>query len=263
MPIIEDAQQHGAPAGGSTRARGTLIRRGALAAVLALVGFLAVMQLRNELLIRRQLRVPSVRLGELAYALRQQEHRTAALEQEVVALREQLRRYEEAVSAQQAPLGALRAELQALRALTGLTAVHGPGVVVWLNDSQRPMQPGENPNEMILHNYDVASVVNELWVAGAEAIAINGQRVISTTPIRSTAITMMVNTRRIAPPITIEAIGEPDALAGRLLQSGRYLGLLKAFDFPVKVTRVSELTIAEYRGPLKFKYLRLPERPVN
>lgn len=262
MPIIDDAEQHGAPAGGSTRARPALIRQGALAAVLALVGFFAVMQLRNELLIRRQLRVPSVRLGELAYALRQQEHRTTALEQEVVALREQLQRYEQAVSVEQASLGALRAELQTLRALTGLTVVRGPGVAVWLNDSQRPMQPGQNPNEVILHNYDIATVVNELWVAGAEAIAINGQRVISTTPIRSTATTMMVNTKRIAPPITIEAIGDPDALAGRLLQPGGYLGLLKAFDFPVKVTRVGELTIPEYRGPLKFKYLR-PERPAN
>lgn len=241
--------------------RQALIRRGALAAVLAVVAFFTVTQLRNELLIRRQLRVPSLRLQELAYSLRQQEHRATAMEQQIATLREQLQRYEQAASEGQAQLASLRAQLQSLEALAGLTAVTGPGVVIRLDDSRRPLRPGQNPNEVILHNYDVATVVNELWVAGAEAIAINGQRMIATTPIRSVATTMMVNTKRITPPITIEAIGDPDKLAARVLQPGGYLGLLKTFDFPVKVTQVAELTIPAYRGPLRFKYIRSTAPP--
>lgn len=241
--------------------RQAFIRQGALAAVLAVVAFFAVTQFRNELLIRRQLRVPSLRLQELAYTLRQQEHRATALEQQVFTLREQQQRYEQAASEGQAQLAALRAQLQSLEALAGLTAVTGPGVVIRLDDSRRPLRPGQGPNEVILHNYDVATVVNELWVAGADAIAINGQRMIATTPIRSVATTMMVNTKRITPPITIEAIGDPDQLAARVLQPGAYFGLLKAFDFPAKVTQAAELTIPAYRGPLQFKYIRPPDTP--
>lgn len=244
-------------------ARPALARQVVLAAVLALVAFLAVTQFRNELLIRHHLRVPSQRLQELGFTLRRQERQANALEQQIAVLREQLQQYERASSEGQAQLAALEAQLQSLRALAGLTALTGPGVVVWLDDSRRPLLPGENPNEVILHNYDIATVVNVLWAAGAEAIAINGQRVIATTAIRSVATTMMVNTKRIAPPITIEAIGDPDELAGRLLQPGGYLGLLKAFDFPVEVTRASELTIPAYRGPLAFRYLRLPAKPAN
>ena len=233
-----------------------LVRRAMLAAVLGLVAFLAVTQLRTELLIRRQLRIPSQRLEELAFTLRQQDRRADALERQVVDLRAQVQQFEQAAAEGQTRLAALRAELQSLRVHAGLTALTGPGVIIRLEDSPRPLRPGENPNEVILHNYDVATIVNQLWAAGAEAVAINGQRMIATTAIRSVATTMMVNTKRISPPITIEAIGDPDRLAAAVLERGGYLGLLRAFSFPATVTRVADLTIPPYRGPLQFKYLQ-------
>jgi len=241
--------------------RQALIRQGALAVVLAAVAFVAVTQFRNELLIRRQLRVPSLRLQELAYTFRQQERRAALLEQQVTDLRAQLQRYERAASEGQTQLAGIREQLQALQVLAGLTAVTGPGVAIRLDDSRRPLEPGQNPNEVILHNYDVVAVVNDLWTAGAEAIAINGQRIIATTPIRSVATTMMVNAKRITPPITIQAIGDPDRLSARVRRPGGYLKLLQAFDFPTRVTPSAELTIPAYRGPMQLQYIRATESP--
>lgn len=241
--------------------RARAIRNGLLATVLAVVAFLAVTQLRTELLIRRQLQIPSQRLEELAYTLRQQEQRAEALEREVAELRAQVQRYERAAGEGQTRLAAIQTQLQSLRILVGLTALRGPGVVIRMEDSPRPLRPGENPNEVILHNYDVATVVNRLWAAGAEAVSINGQRMIATTAIRSVATTMMVNTKRISPPITIEAIGDPTRLVAAVQERGGYLGLLQAFSFPVAVTRAENLTIPAYGGPLQFVYLQPQTTP--
>src|SRR3972149_9859485 len=100
-----------------------LVRRAMLAAVLGLVAFLAVTQPRTELLIRRQLRIPSQRLEELAFTLRQQDRRADALERQVVDLRAQVQQFEQAAAEGQTRLAALRAELQSLRVHAGLTAL--------------------------------------------------------------------------------------------------------------------------------------------
>lgn len=218
-------------------------------------------QVRTALAIRTHLHVLPAQVEELGYRLRRQERAQDALEAQVLQMRARLSAYEVASATQQVRLTALSQQLQGLKALTGLTAVTGAGVVVELEDSQRPLLPGENPNEVILHNYDVVLVVNELWAAGTEAMAVNGQRIIPTTAIRSVATTMMVNTKRIAPPIRIEAIGDPDRLARYVRRPGGYLGLLQAFTFPTRVTRTERLMIPAYKGPLIFKYIQpLPIR---
>ncbi|MBI2972633.1 MAG: DUF881 domain-containing protein, partial [Armatimonadetes bacterium] len=84
---------------------------------------------------------------------------------------------------------------------------------------------------------------------------INGERMIAITPIKSVATTMMVNVRRINPPLRIEAIGEPDALAAYLERPGGFVGLLRAYTFPVRVTKTARLSIPPYRGHLQFRFL--------
>ena len=101
-----------------------------LGLIMATAGFLAVTQIRNELLIRQELRVPSQRLEELGFMLREQERTRAAVEQQILQLREQLRAYEQGAAQGRAKLEALTQELEHLRLLAGLTAVTGPGVVV-------------------------------------------------------------------------------------------------------------------------------------
>lgn len=233
----------------------------ALALVLAIAAFLVVTQIRNELLIRRHLGVPSLRLEEVAVTFRRQERQRAGLERELGRLRDRLQTYAHAAAQSEAELTALQRQLHELELHSGLRPLVGPGVVVDLDDSPRPLRPGETPNEVILHNYDIVAIVNELWAAGAEAVAINGQRMIPTTPIRSVATTMMVNTKRIAPPIRIQAIGDPAQLAAYLQRPESYLGLLKAFAFPASVARADRIVIPAYGGPLRFRYLRPPDAP--
>lgn len=238
------------------RGRDRTLGRLAMVGIGVVLGFALGAQVRTAVAIRSHLHILPTQLTELAYDFRQRERARENLETQVLDLRARIAAYETALTGSQVRLAGFGQQLQRMRALIGLTAVQGPGVAVEMDDSQRPLRPGENPNEVILHNYDVVEVVNELWAAGAEAVAINGQRMIATTPIKSVATTMMVNVKRINPPLRIEAIGDPVRLAAYLERPGGYVGLLRVFTFPVRVTKAAGLTIPPYGGPLQFRYAR-------
>nr|MDA8097591.1 DUF881 domain-containing protein [Clostridia bacterium] len=78
----------------------------------------------------------------------------------------------------------LRSELELVRMQAGLLPVTGPGIEVTLNDSPMALQPGQNANLYILHDEDLLKVLNELRAAGAEALAINGERLIASSEVR-------------------------------------------------------------------------------
>lgn len=233
----------------------------ALGLVLAVAGFLAVTQIRNELLIQQQLRVPSQQLEELAFMLREQERSRANLEQQIATLRNQLRAYEQGSVQGRVPLEALGHQLEQLRQLAGLVPVVGPGVVVELHDSPHPLRPGDDPNTVILHYTDLVGVINELWASGAEAVAVNGERVIASTGLNCVGTTILCNIKRVAPPYRIAAIGDPQKLVPYLQRSDGVLESLRAFGFPVKISPAPRLTVPAYRGSYRFTYAQpLPQK---
>lgn len=232
----------------------------AMATLLALAGFLAVTQARTEWQIRHTLRIPSTRLEELAFELREQERRRTALESQVGELRARLVDYQRAAAEGRTAAVRLSRELQELRTRVGLTALEGPGVVVTLSDSTRPPRPGEDPNKTILHYSDIAAVVAELWAAGAEAVALNGERVISSTGINCVGTTILCNTKRMAPPYVITAIGDRARLAAYLRRPGGVLELLAAFDFPVRLATFPRVEVPPYRGTFRFEYAGVSEK---
>ncbi len=91
-----------------------------------------------------------------------------------------------------------------------------------LQDGKPKSNRAFESERLIVHDYDLQLVVNELTASGAEAIAINGQRVISRTAIRCVGPTIMVNNVPIVPPFEILAVGDPGTLAGGLLLGGRF-----------------------------------------
>lgn len=218
----------------------------------ALAGFLAVTQVRNELLIRQHLRLPSQELSELGFALRDQERIRSAFEQQIVALREQVGARERTATLETAQLATLGRELEQLRIHAGVTALSGPGLIVELRDSSRPLAPGGDPNTVILHYTDLQSVINELWASGAEAMSLNGVRIVSFTSLNCVGTTILCSTKRLAPPYRIVAIGNPTAMESYLRRSGGAIETLRAFDFPVKVRAESRMTVPAYRGSFRF-----------
>jgi uncharacterized protein YlxW (UPF0749 family) len=103
----------------------------------------------------------------------------------------------------------LATQIEDLELVTGYAPVEGPGAVVTLTDA--PVKDGDEGTdvERVLDS-DVQRAVNGLWSAGAEAVAVNGQRLTAQSAIRSAAGAILVNYRPLRPPYRVEAIGPPD-----------------------------------------------------
>ena len=146
------------------------------------------------------------------------------------------------------------------RFLAGLTSVQGPGIVVTLNDSKRHISrkipPGMAPPD-IIHDTDINQVVNELKATGAEAIAINDQRLVATSPVRCVGPTISVNNVPQTPPFVIKAIGNPKALTVGLNIPGGIGDQIGRFDhamFSVKQTEA--LRLPAYSGGSEPRYAK-------
>lgn len=230
-----------------------------LGLVLFAGGFLVSWQLRTEYTIRQTLRISSQRLDELAFLLQAQAQHRERLEAEIATLRRQLEAYADAAGREESLLAVMRRQLDELGALSGLKAVRGPGVVVEIRDSPRPLRPGDDPNLTLVHYTDLQAIVATLWAAGAEAIALNDERLVPTTGLSCVGTTILCNAKRMSPPYVIAAIGNPDRLMAALLSSESPLGMLRAFEFPVRVTRGETVVLPAYRGGFQFRFAR-PDR---
>ena len=139
--------------------------------------------------------------------------------------------------------------------ITGMTEVTGPGVTITLTDGTGIATSTLNPSQLIVHDLDVLSVVNELINAGAEAISINDQRWVLTTAISCRGNTIDINGERIGAPFVIKAIGLPEYLAG-LERVGGYLEYMKQDGVSVNLEKSNSVTIPKYSGVIKFQYLQ-------
>ena len=109
----------------------------------------------------------------------------------------------------------LRDSIAVTQGATGTRAVTGPGVVVDIDNAEGGDGSGSASSVLDL---DVQQVVNGLWAAGAEAIAVNGQRVTTLTAIRSANDVILVNFRPLNPPYEVSAIGDARTLGSRFLE---------------------------------------------
>jgi uncharacterized protein YlxW (UPF0749 family) len=242
----------------TARVRAAGIRRWqvALAAVSMLVGFIFAIQSRTEQSIETGLQVSSGRLGEIAYRYRAEDERQASMRAEIAGLRRQIADDEQRAAAGRRVTASLATELLTLRAAAGLTDVRGPGVVITITDSRRPLKPGEDPNLVLIHYSDVRAVVNMLWAAGAEAVAVNDERIISTSGLSCVGTTILCNTRRMAPPYRIVAVGDAAAMTAAAQARGGILDQLRAFDFPVTVAAGTDLLVPAYSGGFIYRYAK-------
>lgn len=158
-------------------------------------------------------------------------------------------------------LAMLNEEVDRARGQAGMTEISGPGVEVTLNDSLNVLEPGQDPDLFVLHDEDVLAVLNELKAAGANAIAINGQRIISTTEVRCIGPTILMNkNQRLSPPFVILAHGNPETLANSLkMRNGVVYNLQQFYGIQVDVKKVDEVTIPAYSGALTFEYAKPKE----
>lgn len=183
---------------------------------------------------------------------------------EVKKLQDEKTRMEFAMSKKGDDTKVLNENLQETKVFAGLTDLEGPGVVVTLSDSKKQSdisfgnQVATNP-ESVVHDTDVVHTVNELYASGAEAIAINGHRVAGTTSVRCVGTTVLVNDVKIASPIAVRAIGDPDTLYGAMNMPGGALSQIRQFDpGMVQIEKVKMMRLPAYVGPTTRKWAHVP-----
>lgn len=145
-----------------------------------------------------------------------------------------------------------------LRDTTGLSTVAGPGMRVTLTDAPRTVEvPGLDPNVLVVHQQDIQAFVNALWSGGAEAITLQGERLIATTGIKCVGNTVVLDGVPYSPPYAIEAVGDPLTLDYALSTSpevityGRYSA---TYGLGLKVETPDKITAKPYAGTVSLKY---------
>lgn len=198
-------------------------------ALLVLLGLLtgtAVAHVRE-----RALGQAGVRAG-LLEEVRRRSAESDRLVQQAAALRQDVAQRRDRALAADASGRAASDLVRNLELATGGSAVRGPGVVLTVDDAPSAKDPsvplrGGKPSDGRVLDRDLQNVVNGLWAAGAEAIAVNGVRLSPRAAIRSAGEAILVDFRPLSPPYLIEAIGKPNGLetgfgdgpSGRRLQT--------------------------------------------
>lgn len=145
-------------------------------------------------------------------------------------------------------------ELARISKMLGLTEVKGEGIVITVKDKTTNALGTTND---IIHDGDLRSIVNELKNAGAEAISINDQRIVSSTAITCIGTVIQVNDEKVGTPFVIKAIGSPESLMGGLARGGGYLEILQFnYGIPTELKKSSDITIPKYTGVITDKYIK-------
>lgn len=200
--------------------------------------------------------LPIKRIEETTQILRQVEGERDQLKVEVDSLRKRISEYEQQAVKGEGSLEVMKKELEKLRIAAGFTEVSGSGLIVKLDDSEKTQQQGDNPNLFLIHDDDLLKTINELAAAGAEAISINGQRIISTSEIRCAGPTISVNNTRLAPPYEIRAIGDPATLESSMRMRGGIVETMQFWGIQISMKQEQNLVIPAYVGSLPQQYIK-------
>ena len=158
---------------------------------------------------------------------------------------------------------AVRAGVDALDPAAGLIPVVGPGLQVSMSDAPRDADGnypvGVDPDDLVVHQQDVQSVVNALWAGGAEAMMIMDQRVLTTSAVRCIGNTLLLQGRTYSPPFVVTAIGDAGRMSAALdVEPGVQLLLqyVDKFQLGYEEKVVDTVEVPAYDGPVRMMSAR-------
>ena len=203
---------------------------------------------RNELTVRYN--------TPLLDAAKTLQNEQTSLKSQLADLRAELDRIQSSASTQSGAARELQGRIDDLKLVAGLNERTGDGVIITLDDA-RGASAAKEIEKSICHNTDLTDIVNQAWRGGAEAIAINDERIVGSSSIYCVGSTIMVNGTLMSPPFSVVVIGPQS-------------GLLSAYDDPTqlrdikqrrdvyglgfRVSRASGLRLPPYRGALNIRH---------
>lgn len=188
------------------------------------LGFLVAAQLASEAPRVRYSTQERSPLIETATTLQAQQD---GLKDRILQLRDQIQAVELAGQGTNSTIRALNEQLEEARLAAGLIPLRGTGFVFQLDDSLQPPGPDGNDLDYLVGARDVRTLVEELWLAGGEAVAINEERITPTTAVVDIGGSVLANSAYLTPPYQVSVIGPPD-LYDRLTSSAGFVDFVRA-----------------------------------
>lgn len=227
--------------------------------VCLIMAFLVTLQIKSVIYNHAVNSQETVRVDELLKQLNDERAKNDNLTELVSSLKSDMQSFKDEASQNSDYSKTLLSQLEKAELLAGLVEVEGSGLTITVKDSSLKNTVGD-PSAYIIHDTDLLMLINELCDAGAEAISINNERIISTTEIRCAGSTVSVNNTRCAQPFTIKVIGDPVNLENALLMRDGVYDTLTAWGLEIDIKKVSSITIPAYTGTLNYKYAKPIEK---
>jgi uncharacterized protein YlxW (UPF0749 family) len=176
-------------------------------------------------------------------------------------LRAQVQGLIDQVATRETTVADVQADADALTLSAGLVALTGPGVRITLDDAPRrpdgSLPNGARPDDVVIHQSDVQAVVNALWAAGADGVAIMDQRLIATSAVRCVGNVLLLEGRTYSPPFEVTAIGDIEEFVEQLAASpqvGIFQDAVAAFGLTFSVRAQESVDLPAHTGTPAMEY---------
>lgn len=228
-----------------------------LGAALLALGFLVAAQLASE---GPRVRYTSQERSPLVQTVRELQGQQESLKQQLLDVRKRLQDLELQGQGSAALIRQLNDQLQDARIAAGLVALRGTGVVIQLEDSIQPAPTDGNDADYLVTAHDIRTVVEELRLAGAEAIAVNGERITAATAIIDIGGSVLVNSAYLAPPYQIAAIGPADLWESVSRREGFtdfLVARAEGFGIRVSFLESDQVDVPAFAGTISLRFAKI------
>jgi uncharacterized protein YlxW (UPF0749 family) len=242
------------------RARAVPTWQVTLGVALLALGFLIAAQLAAE---RPRIRYTTQERAPLVETAIELQRQHDALRDEIEALRGQIATLEVQGQGTTELVRSLNRELEQARIAAGLIPLTGTGLVLQLNDSSLAVPAGADEADYLVTARDIRTVVAELWLAGAEAVSVNGERVTVSTGVLDIGHTILVNSAYLSPPYQVSAIGPADLLEQLGVSEGwrDFIQRRGAFGLEIAFAEPEAVDVPAFAGSLTLRESRTVPSP--
>ncbi len=200
-------------------------------------------------------------VSELRGLIADRERTSALQEQQLRDLHEQIQRLTDQAGGRSETVAAAQEAAEQGAVSAALVPLTGPGVRITLDDAPQSAEGtrphGATADDLVIHQSDVQAVVNAVWAAGADGVAIMDRRLIATSAVRCVGNTLLLQGRPYSPPFVITAIVDADAARAQLAASPQvqvFEQAVEAFGLTFTVEGRSQVRLPEYDGSLEMQY---------
>lgn len=192
----------------------------------------------------------------LTDAARSLQNEQNLLKAQLADLRKQLDGIQANASTQTGATRGIQARIDHLKSRAGLAPMVGDGVTIHFDDAKQKPANAKDVEKAICHATDLTDILNTAWRGGAQAIAINAERIVGTSSVYCVGSTIMVNGTLMSPPFQIVAVGKQDQLLGAFQDPAQLRDIKQrseVFGLGFRVSRATGLRVPEYSGALNVR----------